>query len=108
MTSRKHPPAAFWISAALVAVLVAYPLSIGPVCWITSRIGIGNRTVPAVYRPIIWACWRNGGFDKPIGRALYWYSLAGASVEWNWTVNPAVDDAGKVVGEILWIDCSIE
>jgi hypothetical protein len=34
MTSpRKHPTAGFWITLALVAVLVGYPLSFGPACW---------------------------------------------------------------------------
>jgi len=37
MTSdRKHPSAAFWITVALVAVLLGYPLSFGPACWITA------------------------------------------------------------------------
>jgi hypothetical protein len=31
--SPKHPSAAFWLAAALVAVLVAYPLSFGPAIW---------------------------------------------------------------------------
>lgn len=30
--TRKHPSAAFWIT--VVAVLVGYPLSFGPWCWI--------------------------------------------------------------------------
>ncbi len=29
---RKKPTAGFWISVALVAVLVGYPLSCGPAC----------------------------------------------------------------------------
>jgi len=29
----KHPSAGFWITVGLLAVLVAYPLSIGPACW---------------------------------------------------------------------------
>ena len=33
MTSRQ-PSAAFWITVALVAVLVGYPLSFGPACWL--------------------------------------------------------------------------
>ena len=31
MTDRTRPSVAFWLTAALVAVLVGYPLSIGPV-----------------------------------------------------------------------------
>ena len=34
MTSdRKKPTAGFWITVALVAVLVGYPLSFGPAGW---------------------------------------------------------------------------
>ena len=36
-TDRKHPSAAFWITVALVVVLVGYPLSFGPACWATSK-----------------------------------------------------------------------
>jgi hypothetical protein len=31
--SPRKPTAGFWITVALVAVLVGYPLSIGPACW---------------------------------------------------------------------------
>jgi hypothetical protein len=34
MTDRKKPGVAFWATVALVVVLVAYPLSFGPACWI--------------------------------------------------------------------------
>jgi hypothetical protein len=31
---RKHPSAGFWITVALVAALVGYPLSFGPWLWV--------------------------------------------------------------------------
>jgi hypothetical protein len=34
---RKQSGAAFWIAVALVAMLVGYPLSVGPVVWLASR-----------------------------------------------------------------------
>ena len=34
MTSDRKPAAGFWITVAVVAVLVAFPLSFGPVCWL--------------------------------------------------------------------------
>jgi hypothetical protein len=37
MTSRKKPGVAFWATVALVVVLMAYPVSFGPACWIGSR-----------------------------------------------------------------------
>ncbi len=37
MNDRKRPSAAVWITVALLVVLVGYPLSFGPVCWIRTR-----------------------------------------------------------------------
>jgi len=45
MTDRKHPSVAFWITVALVAVLVGYPLSWGPWLWIK-----------LTYKPPHWTC----------------------------------------------------
>jgi hypothetical protein len=39
MTSARNPTAGFWITVALVAVLVGYPLSIGPTEWIFLKLG---------------------------------------------------------------------
>jgi hypothetical protein len=46
------PTAGFWITVALVAVLVAYPLSFGPACWIVSRINDDEQYFQALYWPI--------------------------------------------------------
>ncbi len=37
MTDRKKPTAGSWMTVALVAALVAYPLSFGPACWLCGR-----------------------------------------------------------------------
>ena len=70
MTSdRKHPPsAALWITVALVAVLVGYPLSLGPACWIASRMGGGDLTF--VYRPLLTAARRS----RAVNAALHLYA----------------------------------
>ena len=54
---RKKPTAGFWITVALVAVLVGYPLSFGPACRLTSRVYTSGESCPAnrlmfVYFPI--------------------------------------------------------
>jgi hypothetical protein len=36
-------------AVGLVVVLVAYPLSFGPACWITSRLGYGDQLVTQFY-----------------------------------------------------------
>ena len=50
-TDRKQPGVAFWATVVVFAAL-AYPISFGPACWITSRTNIGARMVAVVYRPI--------------------------------------------------------
>ena len=58
MTSdRQRPFPAFWITVALVTVLVGYPLSFGPACWIVSCMGGGDLTL--VYRPWLNAASRS-------------------------------------------------
>jgi hypothetical protein len=42
-------------AVALVAVLVGYPLSFGPACWITSRFASLYPAFGATYRPLVWA-----------------------------------------------------
>jgi hypothetical protein len=49
-------------TAVLVAfvVLVGYPLSFGPACWINLRTGSGSRAIGAFYRPIGWLYLHSG------------------------------------------------
>jgi hypothetical protein len=41
MTDRKKPGVAFWASVVVTAVLIGYPLSFGPACWLC-----GNDILP--------------------------------------------------------------
>jgi len=50
---RKHPSAAFWITAALVAVLVAYPLSLGPAIWLRDHGLISTRQYDSLCAPAV-------------------------------------------------------
>jgi hypothetical protein len=70
MTDRK-PSTAVWLTVALVAVLVGYPLSFGPACWIACREPHSTRCVARAYCPLVWAA-----TDSPrsIQRALTWYA----------------------------------
>jgi hypothetical protein len=57
MTSRKKPGVAFWATVAL-AIVLAYPLSFGPACWIGSRIDVtdtGRPILMYVYYPLLIA-----------------------------------------------------
>jgi hypothetical protein len=82
MTSdRKHPSAALGITVALVVVLVGYPLSMGPACWISSRLNAGARAVTFAYEPINWIRDRS---PVSIADALDRYSQLGAAEGWCW------------------------
>jgi hypothetical protein len=53
MTSdRKKPGVAFW-ATVVVVVLLAYPISFGPACWISSQTGFALRALPIIYRPLV-------------------------------------------------------
>jgi hypothetical protein len=66
------------MAVALIVVLAAYPLSLGPACWISSLTGRGNGAVSAIYEPLI--------FDGPkfASRGFQWYSQWGAEKGWYW------------------------
>jgi hypothetical protein len=64
-----------WIWWA-TALLVMYPLSMGPAYWAVSRFGNGDA-IPsylAFYSPIIWACRRSTVLEKIVTRygRLWW------------------------------------
>ena len=75
MDSGKKPGVAFWATVVVVVVLVAYPLSFGPACWITSHMQPSGRFASAAYRPILLA-WLNG--PDWFGAALASYVRLGA------------------------------
>src|SRR5262245_15439202 len=76
---------AFWATVVVVVVLVAYPLSFGPACWITGWCDIQGNWLFIAYAPLIWTM--NAGPDFLID-ALTWYSLLGAPEQWGWDVDP--------------------
>ncbi len=95
MSDRKKPTAGFWITVAVVAVLVAYPLSFGPACWITSRCSIQGDWLLVVYRPMLWLLKNGPDF---LFYALSWYSLVGVADGWGWEI----DNADHWVAFIKW------
>jgi hypothetical protein len=66
------PPAAgFWTTVALVAVLVTYPLSFGPACWMVRSGLISPATAAHAYRPIL----RDSGLlPSRVHRAIVTYA----------------------------------
>jgi hypothetical protein len=51
---KRKPTAGFWITVALVVVLIGYPLSLGPACWLAGTNETAMDVIPNVYYPILW------------------------------------------------------
>jgi hypothetical protein len=68
-SSPKKPGVAFWITIALVAVLVGYPLSFGPAAWLTGRGYFRESTISWVYWPILWST----SYFEPLEYAVDWW-----------------------------------
>ena len=96
MSDRKKPGVAFWATVAVVVVLVGYPLSFGPACWVTSRMNIGASAIPVLYRPLTWAM--SPDADTTINRVSTWYAKIGAPGDWEWVPDWDADLSAEPVG----------
>jgi hypothetical protein len=70
-TDRKKPGVAFWATVVVVVLLVAYPLSFGPACWIARRGGMKFKTAARIYKPVIQAA---GLLPDSTKQLVDWYS----------------------------------
>jgi hypothetical protein len=70
MNERKRSSAVFY-AAIVVAVLMVYPLSFGPVCRLSEGGHIKGRTVWIAYRPILWMAYRA---PSPISGVIWWWT----------------------------------
>ena len=58
ITDRKKPGVAFWATVIVVVVLVAYPLSFGPACWLIWNVELSQPVLnflDAFYDPLEWS-----------------------------------------------------
>jgi hypothetical protein len=99
--SERKPASGFWITVALVAVLVLYPLSFGPACWIVSRTNAGADWLPFCYRPIITGL----SIDRTsLSAVIQWYSRLGATQGWVWVPDGIpLSDAEWIAVEWVWM-----
>ena len=72
-SSRKKPGVAFWATAVVVVLLVAYPLSFGPAVWLTARGLFSESTVQSFYLPILWSA----GQAETLADGLDWWGTLG-------------------------------
>jgi hypothetical protein len=77
MTSARKPSAGFWITVALVTVLVGYPLSVGPGCWMTATPRTGALVGHHKAMIAFWPLGRAATWNAPIGRVLQWWMRLG-------------------------------
>ena len=76
---QKKAGVAFWITVALLAVLVGYPLSIGPYVWLYQHDAVPDWAET----PLDLYCWPSNWFLKvapyPIAAPFRWYLI-----QWGW------------------------
>ena len=55
MTDRNKPVVAFWATVAVFVglVLLAYPLSLGPACWLVDNLVLSEQHTAIAYSPIL-------------------------------------------------------
>jgi len=51
---RKTTGAGFWITVVVVVMLVAYPLSFGPACWLLASDILSYHQVECIFRPLVY------------------------------------------------------
>lgn len=89
-------------TAAGVGLVALYPLSFGPVCWISSQMNFESRMLSAFYQPIVWT-FSNAEGDPPqihpVGEMFVMYALVGAANDWQWfsVASVSVNDAGDTI-----------
>jgi hypothetical protein len=72
-SSKKH--SVMFRVIVTLAILLAYPMSFGPACWLSQRTGTGHDYVWIAYRPFWWTM-KNG--SEPLRESLFQYATSGA------------------------------
>src|SRR5262245_50991401 len=75
-----------WIVALLIGLPVLYVASFGPACWMTSRLDLGARLIPTIYKPIVVLTFPTKDYEEnpPIARLLMRYAELAAIDGWVW------------------------
>jgi hypothetical protein len=104
MTERKKPGVAFWATVVLVLMLVGYPVSFGPACWLVADVEVDGPTeiddaIFVAYYPILWL----GRVTRP-GPGQFDMSQIDRWVEWYATLcrNDGLSPFQRQNGESVW------
>jgi len=63
-----------WLTLALVAALLLFPVSFGPAVWGATRGYLDRRSVEKIYRPIFWAGVHG---PEPVKAGIHWWGGLG-------------------------------
>jgi hypothetical protein len=85
---RTRHGAGFWSTIA-AAVVLAYPVGLGPACWLSSRTGKGAAAVSTLYRPLLVTVEKSSSVVGPdcrrfLDNAVDAYAQWGAAKHWQW------------------------
>ena len=100
--ANKKPGVAFWVTVGVVLLLV-YPVSFGPACWVYSRTAESESwatvwdTANRIYYPILKQ-WNGEG---TVSRAIDWYANLGSAAEVYpcWPTHGSPDELSIGTGE---------
>jgi len=88
-SAARKPGVAFWATVVVVVVLMAYPLTFGPACWLSGWIKLpsfADQGLRRVYGPLADYTISE---ENSATAALWWWTCLGAeSGAWNLSVNP--------------------
>jgi hypothetical protein len=74
--SRKKPGVAFWATVVVVVLLVVYPLSFGPACWLADRQILPRVTIARIFSPLLDR--PSDQYVAPHSNLLIWWANLGA------------------------------
>lgn len=80
----------------IVALLLLYPISFGPACWVASHLNTGRRLMPIVYRPMALAIFRGPDW---LANSLSRYSELLSAPRWRWGIGSLVNGE---IGKCVW------
>jgi hypothetical protein len=68
---QKKGGAAFWLTVAMVAALIAYPVLFGPACYLCEKNLLSQKVAWVMFRPMTWLA-RTG--PAPVSRLIAGYA----------------------------------